>query len=160
MNGMALYEGTSTVNSGACAVTVTRVPDHACRCDECVSLDEVDIPLLALCRRYLCNEIGFEEFRTSQVRMLSQLTPLQQAIQRNFDKGSADLDSAVEFCQFDSETEVDERGYISDVGPLREKEFRIRLEALVYGYEIRMRTVHFWTRGEGESKKIQGPLSA
>lgn len=144
MNTNTFYEGTATIKSnGVAEITVRKIPEHACRCDECKELDARDLPLLDVCRRYLNREIDFESFRDGHIRVTC--AP-QGPVHMHFDKGASDLDTAVEFCLFDSELTTDKDGNHLAHGALREDEFRIRLEALIYGYEIRMRTVHFWKR--------------
>ncbi len=154
-----LYEGTltGTVTNGVADIVISRVSDHSCRCDECKMLDEKDLVLLALCRRYLDSAIAFDEFRDQHVRVTCTRSPAESAIHRHFDKGSSDLDTAIEFCMFDSELEMDESGNCTGHGYLREKEFRMRLGGLVYGYEIRMRTVHFWKTQRPGEESLDGP---
>lgn len=150
---ITIYEGIvtgTTTNGGIQEVFVARAPDHACRCDECKALDEVDEKVIALCKRYLSGGIDYKELRHQQVFLLSELTPRQFAIHKHFDAGAIGLVDAVELIMADfSEGDILEFHSVAsgELGaPFTEREFRCKLDGLIFGYETRMRTVHQWKR--------------
>jgi hypothetical protein len=157
MNSNTVYEGvaTGTVVNGIAEIVVTQIAEHACRCDECKALDLVDLPVLALCKRYLDREISKDEFYLEIIKCDFEEPPEMRTIHRNFDEGALDLASAIEGFFIVQTLEIDEHGMHTGrrvFGGTQEEQLRLLLRGLVFGYENRMRTVHRWRRTKsGES---------
>lgn len=149
----AIYEGisTGTVNNGVAEIISVRVPEHACRCEECKALDEIDAREISLCKRYLSTELSYEQFRLEHVQAYSILPSALASLQRHYDTGALSLADAVEGLMEDFSDWgglIQMKSVNADcLAEMTESEFRYRLDGLVYGYELRMRTVHKWTKG-------------
>lgn len=120
---------------------ISRIPEHSCQCDECKLLDPHDAETLRLCRAYLNGELSLDKWREEMVG--NEVGPLDVAYNKamkQFSSGSIQLSDAVEFLLFDSE------GHCDGTDKFSERDFKLRLGGLAYGYEVRQRNVHHWKK--------------
>lgn len=149
MNSNVFYEGKATgaVVNGAGEIIISRVAEHSCLCDECRALDIADLPLLALCKRYLNGEIQYEELYLEVTKHTFERPPELTAVRQNFDSGAIELVSAIDGYFVTCSLETDENDMHTGrrvFGKTQETVFKQLLRGFVFGYEIRMRTVHQW----------------
>ncbi len=114
---------------------LVRMPDHlGCQCDQCLALDASDSDILKLVAAYLGGIIGWNTFREEHVLVIVDRPHLEPG----FTRGPVGLDMALESLLSEND------GSHPDALPWDEARFKRELNWLIYGYEIRMRSIHEW----------------
>lgn len=132
---------------------IVRVPEHACFCDECRVADRIDNEVLVTTKRYLKKELTFDAWwelvagqpNTEDRVALRRLTA-------HYENGPVTLHDHIE-CVVWMDYQEDPWG---NREIKTEDELRLVLFAIVTGYEVRMRTVLKWKRGEPGEHVRQG----
>jgi hypothetical protein len=115
----------------------------------------VDAQEMELAKRFLKMEIDYAQFRLAHVDLYSTTSPRQFVFQKHFNTGALSLQQAIEGLMAQrSEGDPLLELFSVPVGrwgaTMSEDNFRCMLDGLLYGYEIRMRTIHQWTKGKGK----------
>jgi hypothetical protein len=113
---------------------IVRQAEHSCACEECKHLDENDRESLRLCHEFLDGKLDFntwwDEFTGNAINF-------KHTWSAYFDSGPIRLSDAVNSVVYEQQDRCDGK-------PFSVEEIKMTLWGMIYGYEIRQRTVHLW----------------